>query len=264
MTSFAEQFQARPLRTRIVGRAVHFLDSVPSTNDAAWDRVKAGDDEGTVIFAEEQTRGRGRLGRTWWSPRGKGLWMSILLRPPHREGAVPATTIIAALAVAEAIRSETRLRALIRWPNDILIDDKKVGGILVEARAGRREVVLGIGIDVESQATGPRIPKEVAAIATSLADAAGDDIDRAHFARTVLRKLDRWYRVQLNRDFDAINQKWKELSATMGRQIALEEDGHTYEGTVIDVDVRFGLALRLRRGSIRQFRGEHVTILRHE
>lgn len=263
MTSFAEEFNAQPLRTRIVGRTIHFLDTVPSTNDAAWDRAKAGDDEGTVVFAEEQTRGRGRLGRTWWSPRGKGLWLSVLLRPADREGAVPATTIIGALAAAEAIRAETRLRALIRWPNDILVDDLKVGGILVEARAGRRELVLGIGIDVGSW-QGSRVPKDVAVVATNLSDAADTPVDRAAFARALLRRLDRWHAVQLDRDYESINQKWKELSATLGRQITLEENGRTFEGTVIDVDVRFGLAMRLPRGAIRQFRAEHLTILRHE
>ena len=260
--SFQEQVR-RGLTTRIIGRAVHVYDLVISTNDVVWQLADRGADEGTVVFAEEQTRGRGRLGRTWWSPRGKGLWMSVLLRPPVREGAVPMTTIIGALALADAIRAETRLPAMIRWPNDVIVEEKKVAGVLVEARTGSagRELVLGIGLDVNAAAS--EMPEEIAGLATSLSEAAGEEFDRAALARALLHALDRWYQVKLDGDTDAINGRWRELSGSLGRRIALEERGSRYEGDVIDVDVRLGLALRLDRGNIRHFRGEHVSVLDH-
>ena len=253
----------RGLRTRIIGRKIHAYDLVISTNDVVWELAERGAEEGTVVFAEEQTRGRGRLGRDWWSPRGKGIWMSVLLRPPVREGAVPITTIIGAVAAADAIRAVTRLPAMIRWPNDITVEGRKAGGVLVEARTGPkgRALVLGIGIDVSVRQD--EMPVDIAPLATSLAEAAGEEIDRLELARALLRELDRWYQVKLDEDAETINQRWRELSATFGRRIILEEHYRRYEGTVIDMDIRFGLALRLREGGIRHFRGEHVTVVDH-
>jgi len=251
------------LKTQIVGREIHAHKLVVSTNDVIWELADRGAAEGTVVFADEQTRGRGRLGRTWWSPRGQGIWMSVLLRPPARGGSVPMTTVVGALAVADAILAETRLPARIRWPNDVILDGKKVAGVLVEARerpAGR-ELVLGIGINVLGGQSD--MPSEFAGLATSLSEAAGREIERTAIARALLRELDRWYQIKLEGNADAVNERWRELSATLGSRIVLEEQGRRYEGDVIDVDVRLGLALRLSRGTIRNFRGEHVSVLRH-
>ncbi len=267
----------RNLRTRIVGRRIHAYEMVISTSDVVRELADRGAEEGTVVFAEEQTCGRGRLGRTWWSPRGRGIWMSVLLRPPVHRGTVPMTTIIGALATADAVRAVTRLPAMIRWPNDVLVGGRKVAGVLVEARTvsrtssegsqdrghvgGDRELVLGIGIDVNVPQA--EMPEDIAGFATSLSEAAGEDIDRLKLARTLLIELDRWYRIKLAQNIEAINQRWRELSATFGRTIVLEENGKRYEGTVIDVDARLGLALRLSSGNIRNFRGEHVTVITH-
>jgi len=247
---------ARGLGTRLVGRDLRVFDLVVSTNDVAWELAAQGVEEGTVVLAEGQTAGRGRLGRNWWSPRGAGLWLSVLLRPPARKGGVPMTTIIGALATADAIRTETRLPAKIRWPNDVLVEGRKVAGVLVEARG--RELVLGIGIDVNVAAAD--VPGEFAAVATSLSEATGGPVDRLGLARRLLRELDRWYRVKLDGDTGAINDRWRELSAVLGEHLALDERGRRYQGTVIDVDVRFGIALRLDTGGIRHFRGEHVSL----
>jgi len=268
MNALSSDELRRGLRARVIGREVHVHDRVVSTNDVAWALADRGAGDGTVVFAEEQTGGRGRLGRGWWSPRGVGIWMSVLLRPPapagaEQEGAVPMTTIIGALAAAEAIRAVTGLPAMIRWPNDVLVDQKKVAGVLVEARQGKagRELVLGIGVDVNAQQS--EMPQDIAGLATSLSEAAGEDVDRLEVAKELLQELDRWYHVVLARDTEVINRRWRELSATLGREIELDEDGRRYTGTVIDVDVRVGLALRLDQGSIRHFRGEHVTVIRH-
>ena len=238
-------------------------DLVISTNDVAWELADRGSAEGTVVLAEEQTRGRGRLGRSWWSPRGRGIWMSVLLHPPTPEGAVPITTIVGALATADAIRETTRLPAMIRWPNDIIIDGRKVAGILVESRHGPRghEVVLGIGLDVS--AAEAEMPQDIAGLATSLSEALGERVDRVALARQLLTDLDRWYQVKLDRNIDRINQHWRELSATLGQRIVLEENGRRYEGEVADLDVTDGRALRLGRGNIRHFRGEHVSVIEH-
>jgi BirA family biotin operon repressor/biotin-[acetyl-CoA-carboxylase] ligase len=253
----------RGLATRIIGRALHVYDLVISTNDVVWELAARGADEGTVVFADGQTEGRGRLGRSWWSPRGKGLWMSVLLRPPFLSPGVPMTTIIGALAATDAIRRKTRLPAMIRWPNDVLVEGKKVAGVLVEARhrPSGHELVLGIGIDVNVRRGD--FPEDIRGMASALSEVAGEPVDRTALARELLAALDRWYQVKLDRDLGSVNRAWRERSATLGSRIVLEEHDRRYEGTVIDVDVRFGIALRLGRGSIRHFRGEHVTVLEH-
>ncbi|MFW6108096.1 MAG: biotin--[acetyl-CoA-carboxylase] ligase [bacterium] len=253
----------RDLHTRVVGRRVHVYERVRSTSDVIRELADEGAEEGTVVFAERQTRGRGRLGRRWWSPAGVGVWMSVLLRPPVRRESVPMTTIIGALAAADAIRSSVGLPAMIRWPNDVLVGDRKVAGVLVEARetAVGRDLVLGIGIDVN--AGQGEFPAEIAGRATSLSEAAGERVNRLDLIRALLRHLDRWYRIKLGRDLEAINDRWRELSATRGRRIVLEARGRRFAGTVADVDVRFGIALRMSRGNIRHFRGEHVTVIEH-
>ena len=251
----------RGLHTRVVGRRVRVFQRVTSTNDVIGDLARQGEPEGTVVLAETQTEGRGRRGRGWWSPPGKGVWMSVLLSPPVRRGSVPVTTIIGGLAVSDAIRASTGLPALIRWPNDVVIGGRKVAGVLVEAhqRPGGRDLLLGIGIDVN--AGQDELPPEIADIATSLSEAAGEPIDRVELVRTLLGELDRWYRIKLDRDIDTINEQWRERSATLGRRIVLEEHGRLFEGTVADVDVRFGIALRMSRGNIRHFRGEHISLI---
>jgi BirA family biotin operon repressor/biotin-[acetyl-CoA-carboxylase] ligase len=251
------------LRARQIGRDIIVRQWVTSTNDIAWELADAGADEGLVVFAEEQTAGRGRLGRSWWSPRGGGLWMSVLLRPSGWDGTVPIVTIIGALAVADAVRERTDLPAMIRWPNDVLVDDRKIAGVLVEARqtTAGRALVAGIGIDVGlAQA---ELPPELVKLAVSIAAALGKPVNRVAIARAVLESLDRWYRVALDGDLDAVNGRWRELSVTLGRTVTLEEHGRRYRGTVIDVDVRLGLALRLDRGAVRHFRGEHVSLVAH-
>ena len=152
---------------------------------------------------------------------------------------------------------------MIRWPNDVIVEAKKIAGVLVEARYGPRgrELVLGIGLDVNAAA--PEMPEEIAGLATSLSEAAGEEFDRVGVAQALLLALDRWYQIKLDGDADAINRRWRELSATLGRRIVLEEHGRRYEGNVIDVDIRHGLALRLDRGTIRHFRGEQVSLVGH-
>ncbi len=251
----------RGLPTRVIGRKVRVYDVVTSTNDLLWELSDRGAEEGTAVFADGQTHGRGRLGRSWWSPTGKGIWMSVLLRPPTAEGAVPMTTIVGALATADAVRATTRLPALIRWPNDILVRGKKAAGVLVEARAAPngRILVLGIGIDVNASRS--EMPQDIAKLATSLSEEANEEINRLELAKSLLGELDRWYQIELEQDTETINQRWRSLSATLGSRIVLEQGRQRYEGTVFDVDVRFGLALRLDRGGIKHFRGEHVTVL---
>src|SRR5208283_4121751 len=156
-------------KTKIIGRDIQFFEQTTSTNDVIEKLARDGVKEGVVVFAESQTRGRGRLGRKWISPAHKGLWFSILLRPELRPQETTQLTVASATALRRAIQSETGLKPEIKWPNDILVGGKKVAGILTELSAELdrvHHITLGIGVDVN--VTAAELPAEIRPIATSL------------------------------------------------------------------------------------------------
>src|ERR1017187_6583894 len=190
----ADDLISRLGETKVVGRDIRVFEETSSTNDVieklARDEVK----EGVVVFAESQTKGRGRLGRKWISPARKGLWFSVLLRPDLRPQEATQLTVASATALARAIKAETGLSPEIKWPNDILIGGKKVAGILTEMSAELdrvKQIILGIGVDVNL--TAAEFPPELRKIATSLRIEAGKPISRPELAATILSELDRDY-----------------------------------------------------------------------
>ena len=245
-----------------VGCNIIVLDRAESTNDAAWQEALKGAPEGTVIFAEEQTAGRGRMGRSWFSPPGSGLLMSVILRPNLDSTQNHLLTAMASVAAAQAMRDYLHVPARIRWPNDIFIKDRKVAGILVEGRtlATGAAFVLGIGINVNTRETD--FPVELKKIATSLAIEAGHPLPRMEVARFLLRAIERGYRDLTSGDMGRIANHWRQLSSTLGHRVALVEDGHEYRGTVIDLSLEDGLIVRLDEGLTRIFHSAAVT-LRH-
>src|SRR5271163_682412 len=165
----ADDLLARLGKTKIIGRDIRVFEQTTSTNDVIEKLARDGVKEGVVVFAESQTRGRGRLGRKWISPAHKGLWFSVLLRPDLRPQEATQLTVASATALRRAIQTETGLKPEIKWPNDILIGGKKVAGILTELSAELdkvRYVILGIGIDVNLDVS--EFPAELKKTATSL------------------------------------------------------------------------------------------------
>lgn len=235
------------LRTRGVGRRIICVEVCGSTNDLAWKEAVEGAPEGTVVFAEEQTAGRGRFGRSWVAPRGKAILCSILLRPKIETERVPLVTALGALAVADVAGPEAR----IRFPNDVMLGDRKVAGILVEARfVGSRPdlFILGIGLNVNAHPPGVN--------ATSL----GPEVSRQAKARELLEAVEAWYR-RLEGPLEDFRRPWRERSFILGRRVRVKEAGRGVEGTVEDVDPIDGMVLRLDTGHLRHFRGEHVEYL---
>jgi len=190
----AEQLQA-DLDSGVIGREIVVLDQAGSTNDAILQIANANSKEGLVVFAEHQTAGRGQRGNRWESAAGKGLWFSILLRPTIDLASSPQLTAWAAEAVSNAIQNEFSLIPLIKPPNDVQIDGRKVAGVLVEMRAQEKAAHLAIaGIGVNVNQSREDFPKELQSRAISLAMALGKQINRQSFAVALLRKLDRTYR----------------------------------------------------------------------
>jgi BirA family biotin operon repressor/biotin-[acetyl-CoA-carboxylase] ligase len=192
----AEELQAKLGRV-VIGKEIIVLEQTGSTNDAILQVANADTKEGLVLFAEHQTAGRGQRGNRWESAAGKGLWFSILLRPRIDLASSPQLTAWAAEAISGTIKDEFSLTPVIKLPNDVQIDERKVAGVLVEMRAQKNAPYLAIaGIGVNVNQSRNDFPKELQSRAISLAMALGKQVDRQKFAIALLRKLDRTYRAR--------------------------------------------------------------------
>ncbi len=252
----------RGLATKRIGLRCFVVPSLSSTSDTGFDLLSAGFPEGTTLFAEGQTRGRGRMGRVWHSAPRLGLWFSVLLRPRLAREQFGALTGMAAVALRQAIRDATGVEPAIVWPNDLFVGTRKLGGILVEARnldPDRPAFVLGVGINVHHRAMD--FPLELRERATSLEMEIQREVDRGHLATTVLESIDRWYDRLLGGDFRGIERELKSGAALLGHRVALEAGSEIYRGRVSDVTLLGGITLVLDgSGEERTFPGERVSL----
>jgi BirA family biotin operon repressor/biotin-[acetyl-CoA-carboxylase] ligase len=249
------------LKTTVIGKKIQFLSEVASTNTLAMEMAADGTPEGTVVIAETQTNGKGRLGRTWISPKGN-LYLSVVLRPNIPIHKAPLITLTGAVAVASAIRTTCGLEAGIKWPNDILISGKKVSGLLTEMSAEQdriRHIVLGIGVDVNMEMG--ELPPEVRRLTTTLAAEAGAKINRTALLQQVLRDLERWYQKFLNNHADVL-EEWKKLNMTVGNRITVSGAGEDLDGLAQGVDSDGRLIVRLDDGAVRTVAAGDVTIVK--
>jgi BirA family biotin operon repressor/biotin-[acetyl-CoA-carboxylase] ligase len=257
----ADDLLARLGKTKVIGRDIRVFEQTTSTNDVIEKLARDGVKEGVVVFAESQTRGRGRLGRKWISPAHKGLWFSILLRPDLRPQETTQLTVAAATALRRAIFSETNLQPEIKWPNDILIGGKKVAGILTELSAELdkvRYIILGIGIDVNLDAG--EFPTELEKMATSLKIEAAETISRAELATTILRELDFDYARICAGKFAAVADEWEENCTTIGKSVAVQIGDRNIRGRAESLDDDGALLLRTEHGHLERITGGDVTL----
>ena len=235
------------LGTRKFGCDVRHFESLDSTMNEAFKIGMAGAPEGSLVVAETQAKGRGRMGRSWMSPRGKGIYASLLLRPSCAVMDVAKLTLVAAVAVSEAVENVTALRPLIKWPNDLLLNGRKLCGILTELRAevDRVEfVVVGIGLNVN--ATVAQLVPE----ATSLRQEMGKNISRVALLQEVLRVFEKKY-LALSKDGSGpVFAEWKARSATLNKRVRFEERGAWREGLAVDLADDGGLLVRLDSGDV--------------
>lgn len=241
------------LQTHVFGRQFHHYAEVGSTNDVARELANEGAPEGTVVVAEKQTRGRGRLGRNWFSPSGQGIWFSVILRPPLAPSEVTKITLVAAVAVARALRGLTGLDVRIKWPNDLLVGGKKLVGILTQLNAEVEKinyVVIGIGVNANVDMT--TFPPEVRTIATSIRVELGQPFSRVKILQRILEELETAYQSFIHGGFPSLLQEWKQLSYTLGRWVKVTQPTEEVEGLATDVDEDGCLVLRLADGSCRR------------
>lgn len=257
----ADDLLSRLGPTKVIGRDIRVFGETSSTNDVVEKLARDGAGEGITVFAETQTKGRGRLGRKWVSPSGKGLWFSVLLRPDLRPQSATQLTVISAVAVARAIEKQTGLKPEIKWPNDIMFGARKCAGILLELSAELdhiRHVVLGIGIDVNLSAE--ELPPELRAIATSLRMEAGREIDRPELAAAVIRELDAAYARLRAGDFHEIGDEWMRRCITLGRRVRILIGDRPVTGMAEALDEEGALLVRTEHGRLERVVGGDVLL----
>ena len=258
---YADDLLARLGKTKIVGRDIRVFEQTTSTNDVIEKLARDGVKEGAVVFAESQTKGRGRLGRAWTSPARKGLWFSVLLRPDLRPQETTRLTVASAAALRRAIQSETGLDPEIKWPNDILIRGKKVAGILTELSAELdrvKHVILGIGVDVNLGAN--EFPAELRKTATSLKIESGKAISRPELATAILRELDHDYARVCGNFFADVADEWEAHCTTIGRAVTIQIGGRRMSGRAESLDDDGALLLRTEHGHLERITGGDVTL----
>jgi BirA family biotin operon repressor/biotin-[acetyl-CoA-carboxylase] ligase len=245
------------LKTKWIGRTIHYFHTIDSTNSKAYELALGGAQEGEVVIAESQEKGRGRLARHWFSPPFSNLYLSVILRPPIPPHQASLITLMAAVATADAIKNFSGLRPLIKWPNDILLKDRKVAGLLneIHSEADRIHfVILGIGVNLNVD--GKMFPKEIRAVATSLKSEMGQTISRKAFLQFLLQELEGWYSVFMKEGGDAILKAWKDRAHIKGRQVKVASFGETLVGVAVDVDSDGALILKTEEGQKRIVAGD--------
>ncbi len=247
-----------------LGCEIESFDELGSTNTEAAARARAGAPEGLLVLADAQSRGRGRLGRSWVSPPGRNLYASLVLRPPLPPAQVPLITLTAGLAVAETVAHWVGERTRIKWPNDVVVDGRKIAGILSEMDTdggGVRFVIVGIGVNVN--ATAGDFPPEVRPLATSLWQCTGAAVDRAAVCARLLSRLELWYEALLQRGFSPIAAEWNRWDMLRGRQVQVQDGPRRIEGRVEGIGDDGRLRL-LADAGVELIAAGDVTVLKAE
>ena len=223
---------------------IHYFPEIDSTMDAARELAKEGAEEGTIVIAEVQTRGRGRLSREWLSPEG-GIYFTVILRPRISPAYAPRINLMAAVAVAATIRKLFGLKAELKWPNDVLVAGKKVCGILAEMDA-EMDVVnfVNVGIGINANTPVPKFNKT----ATSLSDELGRQVSRREFLRALLTEMDKRQARLMKSE---LLQEWRNLSGTLNKRVSITSLDEEVTGQAVDIDATGALLVRSKDGSLK-------------
>ncbi|RNF40484.1 biotin--[acetyl-CoA-carboxylase] ligase [Planococcus salinus] len=250
------------LKTETLGKVIEYQESCLSTQIIAHQLAQEGTPSGTVVLTEEQTAGRGRLARKWDSAHGKGIWMSVILRPdivPHK---APQFTLVAAVAVVRAVEEVTGLKPAIKWPNDILLDGKKCTGILTELQSdadGIQAMIIGIGLNVNQSME--NFDESVQGIATSLKMASGREVNRQVLVRSILFHLEQYTELYLKEGFAPLKIIWESFSVTIGKPVLARMANETLEGIAEGINDDGVLQLRTADGRIHGIYSADIEML---
>lgn len=263
MTLLDAQRIAQTLTTRRLGHPTLVFDTIGSTNDECHQRARAGAGEGLLVLAEEQTAGRGRFDRTWWAPPRTCLLMSLLLRPTLPAGRAGQLTMCLGLGAVEAIEEVTGLHARLKWPNDLVIDGRKLAGMLTELNTveGRLNyAVLGLGLNVNVDFGAEGVPSGLSATATSLSEETGQRVDRLRLLGAILWHTEQWYDRTLAGA--SPHQAWAERLDTLGRPVRIYMVSGFLEGVAAGVTPEGGLLVQDDVGAVHTVWSGDVVALR--
>ncbi len=245
------------LDTDIIGKDVFYFKSISSTNIYAKQIAEKGIKEGVVVIADIQTHGRGRKNRAWLSPFG-GLWFSVILRPKILPERGMLVTMVASIAIVQAIKEITGLNPVIKWPNDILINGKKICGIFTEMDFKKNIInyaIVGIGINVNNE-----INDEIKEIASSISIENGSVISRTKFLKYILKYFDENYKKLIINDFKTIKKLWSSYAKIIGKAVEIKDNGNTLSGIISDIDENGYLILINKDNIHRIFTGEIIYL----
>ncbi len=248
---------ASMISTDIIGKEIVFFPSIDSTNAKAFELGRDGAPEGTAVIADMQTSGKGRIGRKWESPPGVNLYASIILRPGIMPQEAHQLTFLLAVAAAEAVGSYSPKRPKVKWPNDVLIDSRKVAGILMEmdSEADRVHfVVAGIGVNLNIREKD--FPAYIRATAASLRDKRGAEIDRAEFTRDLFSSIEKWYKIYLGKGFSPVLDAWKGYFGFEGKPVSVSSFNRNTSGICMGVDKDGALLVKTPSGVERVISGD--------
>ncbi len=252
----------RRLFPSLIGGKIHYLKEVDSTNTYAADLLLRGAKEGEVVIADCQTSGRGRMDRVWHSPPGKNIFTSIILKPPMPPSRASQITLAAGVAVAEVISLFCPGTVQLKWPNDVLIDRKKMCGILSEMKTKGDNidyVIVGIGININMERGD--FPEELQGSSTSLMEETTGPISRTDFAVDLYKYFETWYRTLITEGFDPIKERWMNYSGIMGREIEVRGRNGTTGGRVVGLDNMGALMLYDKKEQKSRILSGDVTII---
>ncbi len=245
------------VNTKRIGRKILVYNRTSSTNDIAAEYATNKENDGLTIFAEEQTAGRGRTGAKWLSGRSDSILCSILLTACKCNPEL--LSLACPLAVAEAVGKIAHGHAKIKWPNDIILNGKKVAGIMVESKTVNGSIVYIIGIGINCHQKKTSFPRELQTTATSIDIESRSICDRISLAKRLLTSLDHWLETAENRRKKIID-RWRKLSILLNQRITVIYNGRKFTGNCIGIDPEKGLILQLERGGVRMFDAAHTTI----
>ena len=247
MEEFSEDTIKVGLETQIIGQKIYIYNKTSSTNDIAWTLAVKDNAEGIVILTEAQTKGRGRLGRTWFSLPQKCILCSIILKSNMLSERLNLLTIGTSVAISKAIKDTTFLSAYIKWPNDVVIRGKKVCGILVEKRRTKTGfIVIGFGINVNLDEDD--FPRDLYGKAASLKMECAKKVSRVELVQKVLLEIEKMYLYLRKGEGSLLFDEWKEMSSILGKQVRAILQNEIVEGQALGIDPDGALILRLDSG----------------
>lgn len=249
------------LKTKKIGKNIHHHESLQSTQILAKELAINGSEEGTLVICDEQTAGRGRMARKWHSPKGSGIWMSLIIRPDIPLVKAPQLTLLTAVAVVQAIEEVTNLEVGIKWPNDLLINGKKLCGILTELLAEENRIqaiIIGIGLNVNQKQAD--FPEELLETATSLAIEAGNSFDRTTLLLEFCHQFEKLYEIYLDKGFESIKLLWESYALSIGKEIIARTLKGVFTGKALGINEEGVLMLQTATDGVIQLYSADIEL----